>query len=191
MNPAPFDTLSAAVRQWLDAARGGGAYEQLVVRTQQTQQPPTPHALGQSSPDDLFDAKVTRPDEARCVLAGLWLFADELDRAHRIVQDVASSSGSFWHAIVHRREGDFSNSRYWYARCAGHPVLRGARPGILAGPALVDLVEDVVNRPADDARRGQAVRAQRLEWEALLDHCARAATATGATTTGSAAGGGA
>src|SRR5687768_18283310 len=128
MNPPDFDTLSAPVRQLLAAARAAGAYEQLVVRSQQTQGQRPPHhrqheVLKRLSAQELFDAQVTRPDEARCVLAGLWLFFDELDRAHRIVQEVTSSSGSFWHAIVHRREGDFSNSKYWYARCADHPVL--------------------------------------------------------------------
>jgi hypothetical protein len=184
MNPPSFDTLSAPVRELLAAARAAGAYEQLVLRSQQKQQqlpqPPAPDALERLSVDDLFDARVTRPDEARCVLAGLWLYFDGLDRAHRVVQDVASASGSFWHAIVHRREGDFANSRYWYARCREHPALRAAGADVALGSALVDLVEEVVDLAGDDPRREQAVRAQRLEWDALFGHCARAAVGGGA-----------
>jgi hypothetical protein len=192
MNPQPFDSLSASVRRLLDAARVDGAYEQLVVRPQQTQQQqqqqnfPDRALLERLSAEELFDATVTRHDEARCVLAGLWLYLDELDRAHRIVQDVASPSGSFWHAIVHRREGDFANSRYWYARCREHPVL-GAPPAEVAGPALVDLVEQAVDRRCDDPARRRAIRAQRLEWDSLFAHCARAATT--AAGMGTAAGG--
>src|SRR5688572_20806147 len=99
MNPPDFDTLSAPVRQLLAAARAAGAYEQLVVRSQQTQGPEAIRVLEGLTVGTLFDSPVKRPDEARCVLAGLWLFFDELDRAHRIVQEVTSSSGSFWHAI--------------------------------------------------------------------------------------------
>lgn len=55
--------------------------------------------------------------------AGLLLWNDDLNPAHAIVQDAESSTGSFWHAIIHRREGDFSNARYWWARTGSHPVF--------------------------------------------------------------------
>lgn len=178
MQPS-FDTLSAPTRQLIADARAAGAYEQLVVRTQQTQ--PWHDALARfASPDELFDAKVTRADEARCALAGLWLLGDDLDRAHRVVQEIATAGGSFWHAIVHRREGDFSNSKYWYARCREHRALRGEDPGEPYGPELVTLVEEVEPLPPTDARRLRAIAAQRSEWDRLFGHCARAAVGGGA-----------
>ena len=44
-------------------------------------------------------------------LAGDW------DAAHKIVQAYEDDSDACWiHAVLHKIEGDVSNSRYWYAR---------------------------------------------------------------------------
>jgi len=57
-------------------------------------------------------------------LAGLWWAAKgDWDRAHKIVQDEATSDAAWVHAYLHRVEGDLSNAGYWY-RQAGHPVAR-------------------------------------------------------------------
>lgn len=55
--------------------------------------------------------------------SGLWLLAGDLDRSHSISQDDSSAEGSFWHGIMHRREGDFGNAKYWFRRVGNHPVL--------------------------------------------------------------------
>src|SRR5690554_1595201 len=55
--------------------------------------------------------------------AGLWLYIDELDRSHTISQRMHDATGSFWHGIMHRREGDFGNSHYWFRRTGDHPVM--------------------------------------------------------------------
>lgn len=55
--------------------------------------------------------------------AGLWLLAGDLERSHAISQDHGSAEGSFWHGIMHRREGDYGNSKYWFRRVGMHPVL--------------------------------------------------------------------
>jgi hypothetical protein len=179
-----FDNLSPAARQLLDGCEA--AYARLVVPAHASQ-PLAPVTLRSLAPAELFVHPVRHGDEAACVLAGLWLWFDDLDRAHRIVQDIASASGSFWHAITHRREGDFSNSKYWYARCADHPALPVLRAQALplvaelgaadyAPGALVDLVRAVHDRP-DDPRHGVAVRVQQLEWQVLFDQCVQAAVA--------------
>src|SRR5262245_30305459 len=117
MSQTQFDTLSAPIRRLVATARDAGAYELLVVGPRHGPQTEAMRALERMAADEIFALPPVRADDARCVLAGLWLLHDELDRAHGIVQEVGSESGSFWHAIMHRREGDFSNSRYWYARC--------------------------------------------------------------------------
>src|SRR5205823_2863672 len=104
------------------ADRRASAYQQLVVRG------PTPadarKLLGNVKPADLLSIQIKADDEAQAVLAGLWLWLDGLDEAHKIVQDLIGPTGAFWHAIMHRREGDFSNARYWYARCDTHRAMR-------------------------------------------------------------------
>jgi hypothetical protein len=42
--------------------------------------------------------------------------AGEWDQAHVIVQELGSPMAAWIHAVLHKIEGDESNSRYWYAR---------------------------------------------------------------------------
>src|SRR6476659_710378 len=51
---------------------------------------------------------------AACCMSGVWLLHDCLDESHSISQGIDTTSGSFWHAIMHSREGDFSNAKYWF-----------------------------------------------------------------------------
>ena len=55
-------------------------------------------------------------------LAGDW------NRAHEIVQQDEDDPIACWiHAVLHKIEGDASNSRYWYARAA-HSYAEFADP---------------------------------------------------------------
>ena len=133
-------------------------------------------------------------DDARCLLAALWLWHDFLPQSHALSQRIDTPSGSLWHGILHRREGDFSNSKYWFAKCEGHPVypslaaqaddvvrpypvdkslFRLTRDGWDAA-AFADLCEAVHEAP-DDPRRPLVVALQQLEWRTLFDHCLRGA----------------
>src|SRR5690606_9031346 len=88
----------------LDGGRGGGATPRLTV-------------------DDLFDpGEVVDQDAARCCVAGILLLSDQLDASHTWSQQVETPDGSFWHGIMHRREGDYSNAKYWFRRVGRHPV---------------------------------------------------------------------
>lgn len=56
------------------------------------------------------------------VKAGLHCWNDDLGSAHHIAQENDGSDGNYWHAIMHRRESDFSNSKYWYGTLGKHPI---------------------------------------------------------------------
>lgn len=134
----------------------------------------------------IVDRSIAAGSMRDCLHAGLWLLADDLDRAHRICQDVETPHGSAWHAIVHRREGDFWNSKYWWRRAGGvkfenfaatlRTRLAAPAPNIAAwldssrydAAGFVDLVERFADR-AD--LRDQLVAVQRLEWAALFEEC--------------------
>jgi len=56
------------------------------------------------------------------VRAGLLYRAAEWQEAHSVAQDIPGPERSFWQAILHRVEGDWSNSAYWF-RKVGHPPI--------------------------------------------------------------------
>ena len=130
-----------------------------------------PHLLGSHTPPEAImaalqtalhsPALVSRPDLA----AGLWLYVDNLERSHELSQSLDDATGAYWHGIMHRREGDFSNSHYWMRRAVRHP-LRQSHSG-LDPDALIDAVAQArgSDPPALLAR-------QREEWQALFTWCA-------------------
>jgi len=73
------------------------------------------------------------------VKAGLHLLNDDLESAHVIAQAMeGDSSADYWHAIVHRREGDYGNARYWFARVGPHPVLTETYGNALGADRFVE-----------------------------------------------------
>ena len=102
------------------------------------------------------------------LVAGLWLYVDELDKSHVISQELKDKTGSFWHGIMHRREGDFWNAKYWFDRCGAHAAmmpLRDYDPFV-----FVDKVE-AAHR--DRSEGTSLVKLQRREWASLFEWCAR------------------
>src|SRR5687768_10361207 len=51
----------------------------------------------------------------------VWLWHDYLEESHHLSQDIPSTDGSFLHAIMHRREPDYWNAKYWFDRVGRHP----------------------------------------------------------------------
>jgi hypothetical protein len=157
--------------------------------------------LASVSAAELFP-HVTKVDQemADACLAGLWLYADGLDQSHQISQSIETPTGSFWHGIMHRREGDFGNSKYWFRRVGKHPVSEplgqdvrelAATTTLPQAEALtsrgtwnpdrwIDLCEQAVRLGhRDESRASQSSlvefcrQVQALEWGHLFDYSYR------------------
>ncbi len=133
---------------------------------------------------------------AQCCISGLWLLHNFLDQSHTISQDIPSASGSYWHGIMHRREPDYPNAKYWFRRTGDHAVFDKLGPlaGTLASEAdvdatgkfldgngdwdafgFIDFVESVAGN--NDGHEKLARDIAHAEWRLLFDHCFNAATA--------------
>lgn len=128
--------------------------------------------------DDAAFGRVTDRNMAAACRAGLWLAFNDLDESHEISQGLHTPEGSYWHAIMHRREPDPSNSKYWWVRVGAHPVLQQL---VEQAPALrynytnpfdfVDFCEE--NRGSGSGDETLARKVQLLEWQLLFAHCFR------------------
>lgn len=110
---------------------------------------------------------------AEACLSGVWLLHDFLDVSHSISQAIDTPEGSFWHGIMHRRERDFSNAKYWFRRVGEHPVFEALAVefGEWDPFDFVDRCQAASRGGSSDACR----EAQQAEWEQLFDHCYRQA----------------
>ena len=116
---------------------------------------------------DLFNGQALKDSSlANAVKSGLLLWNDALDDSHDVSQSIRSKTGSYWHGIMHRREPDYSNSKYWFARVGNHPVFPTLRVRIL------DTLKAGSNQPAQLARYAGAIE-QNDNWDAaqFIDWC--------------------
>jgi len=100
------------------------------------------------------------------LVAGLWLYVDDLDRSHVVSQQMPGPTGAYWHSIMHRREGDFGNSHYWMRHAGKHPAIEAMGDHDPDG-----FIDDVARQHQQNPTPLLAV--QRLEWSALFQWCAR------------------
>ena len=132
---------------------------------------------------------------ASLCISGLWLMHNYLDESHTLSQKVDTPTGSYWHGIMHRREGDYSNAQYWFRRVGDHPVFEplaaAARELAAQWPvpdgsseffheqtewdpfAFIDLCEATTRGRSEGERLCR--RINRIEWELLFDFCYREA----------------
>lgn len=106
--------------------------------------------------------KVVDGDMAQSCISGAWLYHNFLTTSHTISQGIHTSTGSYWHGIMHRREPDFSNSKYWFGKVGDHPLF----------PSLCKEVAQI----AKTAKDAPGFLMSQTAWDAFkfVDLCAEA-----------------
>lgn len=93
--------------------------------------------------------------DAALALALLW--HDDLDGAHHLCQaHEGHPECDYVHALLHRREGDFANAKYWFLEVGSHPVYA------------------VVARAAVELKQAGLVISGQWRPAAMVDACAAA-----------------
>lgn len=123
------------------------------------------------------------------VRAGLFYHLNALEDAHRLVQEATGDAAAYWHAMIHRRERDFENARYWLRRAGEQPPfaeMQARAPDVSANMArqmgwdpflLVHLAEQL--RFGAEELQAEVVGLGRVEFEVFFDYCYRQATVPG------------
>ena len=136
------------------------------------------------------DFNVVDNDSALCCVSGIWLWHNYIWESHEISQEIHTTAGSYWHAIMHRREQDYSNAKYWFRHVSCHAVyetlsveiisIQGGEDDLGLAPhgaydpfAFVDLCQRVAQGRSDRLDLCQEIT--RVEWQLLFDDCFQSA----------------
>jgi hypothetical protein len=141
--------------------------------------------IKKQKPSDLF----SKSRSPKAALAGLFLYFSCVPECHELVQNMNSSEGDFWHAILHRQEPDAPNATYWFRQTGTHPVFQNLaavaeqiaakyptaqfRNGAKWDPFFfIEFCGRARSEPGSLTETA-ALEIQRAEWQLLFDYCAR------------------
>ncbi len=119
------------------------------------------------------------------VAAMLWLRIGLIDPTHEIVQAETTPLGSYLHGVVHRLEGDYWNSKYWFRQVRDNRLLQSISQsmeqrleeeglmsmalslsimseGIFHPSGLVTAIENQSQQP--DSESGSVLKLERISW---------------------------
>jgi len=153
-----------------------------------------PQKLLEESLEQLWADSKLASERRDLVLALVLLWHDHLDASHLIAQAVENRDGSFVHGIMHRREADYGNAKYWFHRVGVHvafPAIsaraimcleakgenrwrdRLLPKGMWDPFAFVDACQADARTPNSGSDQELLRDLQRIEMESLLEHLLR------------------
>jgi hypothetical protein len=119
---------------------------------------------------DCFPRGVKDDSMAQCCLSGLWLLHNFLNESHEISQSIQSPEGSYWHGIMHRMEGDYWNSKYWFRKTGNHPCLENVLGTSSWNPS--DFTDQCELHGEQHKHLSPALQEIAVsEWRALFEYC--------------------
>jgi len=126
---------------------------------------------------------IGQPPMFTLVRGGLFYALDAIDEAHKIFQDSPGDLGSYWHGMMHRREGDFDNARYWFRRSGELTFFSELHSAACAYSEVMARQSNwdpyLFTGECEQARFGETeglkelAAVQRLEFETLFAYCWR------------------
>ena len=143
-------------------------------------------ALSLSECQAALNALDLHPRQQPLIHSALLLWHDHLDASHDLSQNISSADGSFLHGIMHRREPDYSNAKYWFRKVGSHPIHADLAQWVRASitceevtdrldlknwspDRFVDLCEDYAASQGEVQDALKAIAA--AEWYLLFNYC--------------------
>jgi hypothetical protein len=142
--------------------------------------------LKESDDATVAGGSIGKPEAFAVVRGGLLYALDDLHGCHEFFQNTASDLVGYWHGMMHRREADFDNARYWFRRAGSMPFFVALHRR--ASEISADMAKQVSWDPylftgeceqyrfGAESDEGDLARLQRAEFDVVFDYTWRQAT---------------